>query len=94
MRDAPCPPPKGPRTRGRVSGVRHPAGVHAGEDSPLPGSHDDDAWGNDLTLIGSFLALSPAERLDAWESFTRDVLELRRNARVLPEAPAADPRRA
>ncbi len=72
--------------------MRYPAGVHAGEDSPLPGSQD--AWGNDLTLIGSFLALSPAERLDAWESFTRDVLELRRNARILPEAPAADPRRA
>jgi len=51
-----------------------------------------DEWGNDLTLVHSFLALSPSQRLDAWESFANDILELRRNARILPEAPAADPR--
>jgi hypothetical protein len=53
-----------------------------------------DAWGNDLTLISSFLALSPRERLDAWEGFTCDLLEMRHHALVLPEAPAPDPRRA
>jgi hypothetical protein len=60
---------------------------------PEAAADRQDEWGNDLTLVESFLALTPAQRLDAWESFANDLLELRRNARILPEAPAADPRR-
>jgi hypothetical protein len=66
--------------------------MRAGADTSPAESHD--AWGNDLTLIASFLALSPRDRLDAWEAFTSDLLEMRQNAHVLPEAPAPDPRRA
>jgi len=65
--------------------------VHAGPEAPLD---RQDEWGNDLTLIASFLALSPRERLDAWEAFTSDLLEMRHDAHVPPEAAAPDPRRA
>jgi hypothetical protein len=54
-------------------------------------THSSD--GVDLTLIRWFLSLSPAERLEALESFANDILELR-NGGVSTGKDAGDPEKA
>jgi hypothetical protein len=65
--------------------------MHASADAS-PGTYQDE-WGNDLTLLDYFLALSPAARLDAWESFANDVADLQQHAHVLAQTTAPDDRR-
>jgi hypothetical protein len=47
-----------------------------------------DELGNDLTLVDYFLSLTPAERLDAWQSYSNEIAVLQQNARVLAKKAA------